>query len=743
MNMFEVLFGWRKASRCKKLIRRVQCRLKLLKNKRDSIVRQVRQDVVQLIKDGHEDCALSRIDQIYKDQSLKAVYDLLDNFCGFIIVNLSYIRKHRLRQSQNIEMVPYVLTTPETMYLILQYLDCPNDINEAVSSLLFASARFGDLPELIKLRKLFGERYGQRFAVTAVELSYGNLVNPQIIENLCTKSIPDHLKLDLMKEIARDNGLELDYPENGIEFELQHRQQSDLLMENGEFEWMEQDLSGVQVTYMSIGGTQLQASNEKELQEFAKSNNSMSRWKKIEESPPSYRCFEMNIGTVGGTTALPSTQDVQEFSSDLIHESSVNMENHDESDTLYEVEMLPERIPCQSNPGRSSSSTLSNATLQHKVEKITRAASESPSCFSERSVVYLDDVMELQPNVKDDKQKDQRLFVFTENNPSVRKDCTEPWEPSDGKTSSRSASKRRKSSKRRLNGRYVLVENLSMKDVECALYYGEPGYTSQDDDLSSLRSYPHRKHQKKTPDLEILTSPVTNHRKKLSSPKSPYFNGWRIREEAHLKEMESHSVSHGCKRNQKNYDDCKFSHDKVGRFLVKPSYLIASDEEDEWESPSRRQRSKSKALKGLSSSNLQGKREDTLHNSHCSPDEAFCKKINTDRKGSRGATDKAMNNCIEEAEVIDCRPSCASSHDSCSRVTSPWMHVRPPYLRAMTMPPERPKELPSNQILKSTSSLPKHQSHSKIGSPSYVHPKLPEYDDLAAKFRALKKETDA
>ncbi|KAF9592406.1 hypothetical protein IFM89_014896 [Coptis chinensis] len=69
MNMFEVLFGWRKASRCKKLIRLVQCRLKLLKNKRDSIVRQVRQDVVQLIKDGHEDCALSRIDQIYKDQN--------------------------------------------------------------------------------------------------------------------------------------------------------------------------------------------------------------------------------------------------------------------------------------------------------------------------------------------------------------------------------------------------------------------------------------------------------------------------------------------------------------------------------------------------------------------------------------------------------------------------------------------------------------------------------------------------
>lgn len=58
--------------------------------------------------------------------------------------------------------------------------DCPNDINEAVSSLIFASARFGDLPELLTVRKLFGERYGQRFTNVAVKLLPGNLVNRQV-----------------------------------------------------------------------------------------------------------------------------------------------------------------------------------------------------------------------------------------------------------------------------------------------------------------------------------------------------------------------------------------------------------------------------------------------------------------------------------------------------------------------------------------------------------------------------------
>ena len=53
-----------------------------------------------------------------------------------------------------------------------------------MSSLIFASARCGDLPELRAIRKLFGERYGQKFAMSAVELYPGNLVNSQVCLNL-------------------------------------------------------------------------------------------------------------------------------------------------------------------------------------------------------------------------------------------------------------------------------------------------------------------------------------------------------------------------------------------------------------------------------------------------------------------------------------------------------------------------------------------------------------------------------
>lgn len=41
--------------------------------------------------------------------------------------------------------------------------ECPEECKEAVSSLIYAAARFGDLPELRKLRSLLTERYGDSF----------------------------------------------------------------------------------------------------------------------------------------------------------------------------------------------------------------------------------------------------------------------------------------------------------------------------------------------------------------------------------------------------------------------------------------------------------------------------------------------------------------------------------------------------------------------------------------------------
>ncbi|XP_028761618.1 uncharacterized protein LOC114720163 [Neltuma alba] len=177
IDMFDFLFGWSKASKCKKLIKKARCRLKLLKNRRLVTARLIRQDVAELIKNGRQRNAGNHVEQVIQYESLAAAYELLDYFCEFILTQLSYIRRHK---------------------------DIPNDINEAVSSVIFASARCGDVPELSVIRKLFGQRYGEKFATAAVELFPGNLVNHQLKENLSVKSVSDDFKYRMVDEISRD-----------------------------------------------------------------------------------------------------------------------------------------------------------------------------------------------------------------------------------------------------------------------------------------------------------------------------------------------------------------------------------------------------------------------------------------------------------------------------------------------------------------------------------------------------------
>ncbi|KAL1199303.1 hypothetical protein V5N11_016141 [Cardamine amara subsp. amara] len=181
--MFGFLFGWRKASKCRSVMKQLQYRLKLLKNKKYAISSHLRHDIAQLLRIGERDRALHRAQQLILDENLMSLYDLLLHFSDFILLHLSYIRRHK---------------------------DLPDGINEAVSTFIFASARCGDLPELRTLRILFGERYGKHFVDMALNLLPSNHVNPQIIEKLSKISVSDDVKTKLLGEIAEEYGLHLE-----------------------------------------------------------------------------------------------------------------------------------------------------------------------------------------------------------------------------------------------------------------------------------------------------------------------------------------------------------------------------------------------------------------------------------------------------------------------------------------------------------------------------------------------------
>lgn len=46
------------------------------------------------------------------------------------------------------------------LFVLSLHRDCPEECKEAVASLIYAAARFADLPELRELRAMFTEKYG-------------------------------------------------------------------------------------------------------------------------------------------------------------------------------------------------------------------------------------------------------------------------------------------------------------------------------------------------------------------------------------------------------------------------------------------------------------------------------------------------------------------------------------------------------------------------------------------------------
>ncbi|KAI3843024.1 hypothetical protein MKW92_009424 [Papaver armeniacum] len=704
MNLFYIIFGWRKASKCKKLIKRVQCRIKLSKNKRYSMITHLREDIIQLLKGGLDRSAFARVGQLSKDQNIVAAYELLDHFCELIIMNLSYIRRNR---------------------------DCPNDINEAASSLLYASARCGDLPELPKLRKLFGDRYGSRFAIAAVELLSGNLVNRQLIKYLSVESISVDVKFRLMKEIARENFLEMDHLQTDIKCWQQSNDVDEFYSAMGDFDWDLQDSD----PDICIG---LQDVKQVETREDTKFDDVFSGSR------------ELVIATKVDRTnfeALPSD------SRELVIASKVDIP--EKLDKMGELEVVfRDRVTSQRNSGICSTK-VSNSSVPNKIEALTGVTtSESSFQISDKNTVYLDDVEEFLPSIQvDGNFKELRLFMFksayvppgkesTEHDKIVRDssraslsdlflglgdDRIEKPVSSDGKTSSRSCTRRRRSSRRRSKRRHLYMENQmsqsptsvcsSIKDIEYAFYYNGSWHNRKKNqksmlvgDRGSFSFY----------DDEIKPQQWCG---ELRSP-----------EEIRFEEMEEKFQSHkwNCQRRAKSICGCNCA--IAGECsLYHPCYFVTSDVLHDWGSPTA---GSPKLLLACP----KGKTRTVSHFQKLRV-KRDCNSIQL----MKGATVPQIQHEEAREKLAPVRQeNYASSRESCTRETSPWKNknLRPPYLKAMVLPPpQKQKHIPIIRSVSFRSQQSDNTSKSSSSSfCSHIHPKLPEYDDLEARFLAIKRE---
>ncbi|KAF3450763.1 hypothetical protein FNV43_RR06852 [Rhamnella rubrinervis] len=161
-------------NKCKSDIKITKTRLETIKKKRNAVQKYMKNDIADLLRSGLDINAYGRADGLLVEQNMSSCYELINNFCGSILNNLSLMEKQR---------------------------ECPEECRDAVPSLMYAAARVADLPELRDLRSLFTEKYGN---------SLESYINKEFVEKLKPKHATKEMKLQLMHDIAKEFSIEWD-----------------------------------------------------------------------------------------------------------------------------------------------------------------------------------------------------------------------------------------------------------------------------------------------------------------------------------------------------------------------------------------------------------------------------------------------------------------------------------------------------------------------------------------------------
>ncbi|GKV06586.1 hypothetical protein SLEP1_g18460 [Rubroshorea leprosula] len=172
--MLDGLLGRGYAGKCKSLIKLTKSRIDVIRRKRNATQKFLKKDIADLLYNGLDINAYGRAEGFLVELNLSWCYDFIETCSDFVLKHLTVLQKLR---------------------------DCPEDCREAVSSIMFAAARFSDLPELRDLRNMFHERYGN-----SLEL----FVNQEFVENLASKPSTLEKRVMLMEQIALEFSIKWD-----------------------------------------------------------------------------------------------------------------------------------------------------------------------------------------------------------------------------------------------------------------------------------------------------------------------------------------------------------------------------------------------------------------------------------------------------------------------------------------------------------------------------------------------------
>ncbi|XP_010062462.2 IST1-like protein [Eucalyptus grandis] len=172
--MFDSLLKSKFHNKCKTAMKLTKTRLETIMKKRKAMEKYLRKDIADLLRNGLDTNAYGRAEGLLIEQNMTSCYHLIEQFSGCILGQLLVMEKQS---------------------------ECPEECREAIASLMYAAARFADLPELRELRSLFADRYGK---------SLEPFVNKEFVEKMRTPERTKDMKLQLMHDIALEFSVDWD-----------------------------------------------------------------------------------------------------------------------------------------------------------------------------------------------------------------------------------------------------------------------------------------------------------------------------------------------------------------------------------------------------------------------------------------------------------------------------------------------------------------------------------------------------
>ncbi|OEL21246.1 IST1-like protein [Dichanthelium oligosanthes] len=169
-----------KPDKCKTSLRMAVARIKLLRNRKEVQVRQMRREVSQLLEANQDMTARIRVEHVIREEKMMQAYDLIEVYCELIVARLSIIDSQKT---------------------------CPIDLKEAIASVIFASMRCSDVTELADVRKHFTSKYGKEFAAAALEVRPDSGVNRLVIEKLSAGAPDVQTKIKTLSSIAEEHNI--------------------------------------------------------------------------------------------------------------------------------------------------------------------------------------------------------------------------------------------------------------------------------------------------------------------------------------------------------------------------------------------------------------------------------------------------------------------------------------------------------------------------------------------------------